>query len=143
LDPSRVTVALGGPYLYGVFPLREVETEAEAEAEAETETEMTRRRVGATPTGKSEGRGFSGRGCRVRILPVKKFLVFTYYAGRPLGGAKDFLADFESVEEALDNILEEPTRYYQIVNSETMRVRKEGLARFKDFDSREFRREAR
>jgi hypothetical protein len=74
---------------------------------------------------------------------VKKFLVFTYYAGRPLGGTKDFLADFDSVEEALDNILEEPMRYYQIVDAETMRVKKEGLAMFKDFDPREFKREAR
>jgi hypothetical protein len=76
-------------------------------------------------------------------IEVKKFLLFTYYAGRPLGGAKDFLAAFNSVEEALDNILDEPTRYYQIVDAETMRVKKEGLAMFKDFDPREFRREAR
>ena len=82
----------------------------------------------------------SGQGFPAQNRPVKKFLVFTYYAGRPLGGAKDFLADFDSVEEALDNILDEPTRYYQIVNSETMRVRKQGLARFKYFDPREFRR---
>ena len=73
---------------------------------------------------------------------MKKFLVFTYYAGRSLGGAKDFLADFDSVEEALGNILDEPMRYYQIVESETLRVEKEGLARFKDFDPREFRRAA-
>ena len=73
---------------------------------------------------------------------MKKFLLFTYYADRPLGGAKDFLADFDTVEEALDNLLNEPNRYYQIVNSQTMRVRKEGLAIFKDFDPREFRREA-
>ena len=73
---------------------------------------------------------------------VKNFLVFTYYAGRSLGGAKDFLADFDSVEEALGNILDEPARYYQIVDAETMRVEKEGLAMFKDFDPREFRREA-
>ena len=73
---------------------------------------------------------------------MKKFLLFTYYAGRPLGGARDYLADFDSVEEALENILDEPTRYYQIVNSKTMRVRKEGLAIFKNFNPREFRREA-
>jgi hypothetical protein len=109
----------------------------------EAEAEMTRRCVGATPTGESDGRGFRGGGWRVSILPVNRFLVFTYYAGRPLGGAKDFLAEFESVEEALDNILEEPTRYYQIVDAETMRVKREGLAMFKDFDPREFKREAR
>ena len=73
---------------------------------------------------------------------MKEFLLFTYYAGRSLGGAKDFLGDFDSVEEALDNILDEPMRYYQIVEAETMRVKKEGLAMFKDFDPREFRRQA-
>jgi hypothetical protein len=74
---------------------------------------------------------------------VKLFLAFTYYAGHSLGGVKDFLADFDTVEEALENILEEPTRYYQIVNRETMEIVKEGLARFKNFDPREFKREKR
>jgi hypothetical protein len=72
---------------------------------------------------------------------VKKYLLFTFYAGRALGGARDFLADFDTVEEALENILNEPTRYYQIVNSESMEIVKEGLARFKNFDVNEFRRE--
>jgi hypothetical protein len=71
--------------------------------------------------------------------PVKRFLAFTFYAGHALGGAKDFLADFDSIDEALENILEEPTRYYQIVDSATMEVVKEGLARFKNFDPSEFR----
>jgi|GEM_PF-1868138 len=35
----------------------------------------------------------------------KSYLVFTYYVGRALGGAKDYLDAFETVEEALDNIL--------------------------------------
>ena len=64
---------------------------------------------------------------------MKRYLLFTYYVGRPLGGAKDFLDSFDSVEEALDNILDEWTRYYQIVDSETMETVKEGLARFKNF----------
>ena len=70
-------------------------------------------------------------------------MLFTFYAERPQGGAKDFLADFNSLEEALDNILEERRRYYQIVDSHTMKVVKEGLALFKRFDPREFRREPR
>jgi hypothetical protein len=64
---------------------------------------------------------------------VKKYLLFTYYVGRPLGGAKDFLDSFDSVEEALDNILEEWCRYYQVVDRETMETVREGLARFKNF----------
>jgi hypothetical protein len=64
---------------------------------------------------------------------VKKYLLFTYYTGRSLGGAKDFLDSFDSVEEALDNILEEWTRYYQVVDRDTMQVVREGLARFKSF----------
>lgn len=72
---------------------------------------------------------------------MKPFLLFTYYAGRALGGTKDFLADFDSIEEALDNLLDEPTRYYQVVDAETMCVVREGLARFKHLDPREFRRE--
>jgi hypothetical protein len=72
---------------------------------------------------------------------VKPYLLFTYYAGRPLGGVKDFLGDFDSIEEALDNLLEERTRYYQIVDTESMSVVKEGLAWFKNFDSGQFRRE--
>jgi hypothetical protein len=64
---------------------------------------------------------------------MKPYLVFTYYVGRSLGGIKDYLDAFESVEEALDNILAERNRYYQIVDRETMRVVKEGLAMFKNF----------
>ncbi|HEX3797234.1 MAG TPA: hypothetical protein VH413_00930 [Verrucomicrobiae bacterium] len=63
---------------------------------------------------------------------MKRFLLFTYYVGRPLGGVKDFLDSFDSVEEALDNILEESMRYYQVVDAETMETVKEGLARFKN-----------
>jgi hypothetical protein len=64
---------------------------------------------------------------------MKKYLLYTYYVGRPLGGAKDFLDSFDSVEEALDNILDEWTRYYQIVDRDTMQTVKEGLARFKHY----------
>ncbi len=64
---------------------------------------------------------------------MRNYLVFTYYVGRPLGGMKDYLDSFESVEEALDNILAERNRYYQIVDSESLKVVKEGLAIFKNF----------
>lgn len=64
---------------------------------------------------------------------MKKYLVFTYYVGRPQGGINDFLDSFDSIEEALDNILEEWTRYYQIIDRDTMMPVREGLARFKSF----------
>jgi hypothetical protein len=67
---------------------------------------------------------------------MKRYLLFTYYLGRSLGGAKDFLDSFDTVEEALDNILDEWTRYYQVVDAETMETVKEGLARFKNFAPR-------
>jgi len=69
---------------------------------------------------------------------MAQFLVFTFYANAPLGGAHDFLDRFETVEEALENILPEPRRYYQILRSDTMKVVKEGLALYKDFDNRAF-----
>jgi hypothetical protein len=69
---------------------------------------------------------------------LKKYLVFTYYAGRPLGGVKDYLDSFGSLREALDNILDEPMRYFQIVDRDTMRPIREGLARFKNFSSEGF-----
>jgi hypothetical protein len=69
---------------------------------------------------------------------VKQYLLFTYYVGRPLGGVKDFLDSFDTVEEALDNILEEWTRYYQVVDRDTMETVKEGLARFKNFSPQGF-----
>ena len=64
---------------------------------------------------------------------MKKYLVFTYYVGRPLGGAKDFLDSFETVDDALDNILAERNRYYQVVDRDSMTTVKEGLAIFKNF----------
>ncbi|MFN7140299.1 MAG: hypothetical protein ACK4UN_13265 [Limisphaerales bacterium] len=64
---------------------------------------------------------------------MNKFLVFTYYVGRPFGGAKDFLDSFETISEALDNLLPERNRYYQIVDRDSMKVVKEGLAVFKNF----------
>ncbi|MDB6025721.1 MAG: hypothetical protein JWM68_1944 [Verrucomicrobiales bacterium] len=64
---------------------------------------------------------------------MKKYLVFTYYVGRSLGGAKDLLDSFDSIPEALDNILGERHRYYQVVDRDTLQIVKEGLAMFKDF----------
>ena len=64
---------------------------------------------------------------------MKRYLVFTYYVGRPLGGMKDFLDAFDSVPEALDNILSERNRYYQIVDRESMSPVKEGLSIYKNF----------
>ena len=69
---------------------------------------------------------------------MKQYLLFTYYVGRSMGGAKDFLDSFDTVEEALDNILDEWTRYYQVVDRDTMEVVKEGLARFKNFSPEGF-----
>lgn len=69
---------------------------------------------------------------------MSKFLVFTYYAGRPLGGMSDYLDRFSSVSDALESILPEPQRYYEIVDSESMCIVREGLALFKDFAETEF-----
>jgi len=62
---------------------------------------------------------------------MKKYLVFTYYVGRSLGGMKDYLDSFDSVEEALENILSERNRYYQVVDAESMEVVKEGLSAYR------------
>jgi hypothetical protein len=64
---------------------------------------------------------------------MKKYLLFTYYVGRPLGGMKDFLDSFDTLDEALDNLLAERSRYYQVVDRDTLRIAKEGLAIFKNF----------
>lgn len=64
---------------------------------------------------------------------MKRYLLFTYYVGRSLGGAKDFLDAFDSIPECLDNVLPERNRYYQIVDRDSMLVAKEGLAIFKNF----------
>ena len=69
---------------------------------------------------------------------MKKYLVFTYYVGRSLGGIKDYLDAFESVDEALDNILLERNRYYQIVDRDSMKVVREGLSMFKNFVPEKF-----
>jgi len=69
---------------------------------------------------------------------MKNYLVFTYYVGRSLGGVKDFLDGFDSVEEALDNILVERNRYYQIVEKDSMKVVREGLSMFKNFVPEKF-----
>ena len=62
---------------------------------------------------------------------MSKFLVFTYYAGRPLGGMSDYLDSFESMDQALDNVLPEPERYFEIVDADSMQIVREGLSQFK------------
>lgn len=69
---------------------------------------------------------------------MKKYLVFTYYVGRSHGGIKDYLDEFDSVEDALDNILVERNRYYQVVEKDSMSVVREGLAMFKNFVPEKF-----
>ncbi len=71
---------------------------------------------------------------------MRRYLVFTYYAGRPLGGFHDFLDSFPTLPEALENLLDEPDRYYQIVDRNTMRIVRQGLTAFKNYDPSEFRR---
>jgi hypothetical protein len=66
-------------------------------------------------------------------MPIHRYLVYTFYVGRALGGFKDFLDSFETVEEALDNLYPEKNRYYQIVDSNSMKVVKEGLSVYKNF----------
>lgn len=70
---------------------------------------------------------------------MQRYLLFTYYVGRPLGGMKDFLDSFASVAEALENLWPEDTRYYQVVDGESLRVVKEGLTIFKDCGPEQFR----
>lgn len=72
---------------------------------------------------------------------MRRYLVFTYYAGRPLGGYHDFLDSFSSLQEALSNLLDEPGRYYQIVDRNSLRIVKQGLTAFKSYDPKAFRRE--
>ena len=72
---------------------------------------------------------------------MRRYLVFTYYAGRPNGGFNDFLDSFSTVPEALENLLDEPGRYFQIVDRNTMRIVKQGLTAFKDYEKSEFQRE--
>ncbi len=71
---------------------------------------------------------------------LRRYLVFTYYADRPLGGAHDFLDSFSTIQAALDNLLDEPGRYYQIVERRTMRVVRQGLTAFKNYHPAAFRR---
>ncbi len=72
---------------------------------------------------------------------MRRYLVFTYYVDRPLGGFQDFLDSFSSVEEALENLLDEPGRYFQIVDRNTMAIIRQGLTAFKDYHPAAFRRE--
>jgi hypothetical protein len=72
---------------------------------------------------------------------MRRYLVFTYYATRPLGGYNDFLDSFSSLHEALENLHDEPNRFYQIVDRNTMRIVKQGLSAFRDYAPQAFRRE--
>ena len=59
------------------------------------------------------------------------YIAMAYYSGESL---RDKIKRGPlTVEEALDNILAERNRYYQIVDRESLRVVKEGLAIFKNF----------
>ncbi len=69
---------------------------------------------------------------------MKRYLVFTYYAGQALGGAKDFLDSFDTLEEALENLLKEDRRYYQVVDRDSFRIIKEGLTIYKNFSPAQF-----
>ena len=72
---------------------------------------------------------------------MRRYLVFTYYAGRPLGGFHDFLDSFSSVAEALENLLDEPGRYFQIIDRNSMRIVRQGLTAFKHYCPSEFQRD--
>ncbi len=72
---------------------------------------------------------------------MRRYLVFTYYANRPLGGYHDFLDSFSSLHEALENLHDEPQRFFQIVDRNTMRVVRQGLTAFKDYNPKSFQRE--
>jgi hypothetical protein len=45
----------------------------------------------------------------------------------------DYLDSFDSVDQALENLLPEPQRYFEIVDADSMRIVREGLSQFKDF----------
>ena len=72
---------------------------------------------------------------------MRRYLVFTYYVGRPLGGFQDFLDSFSSLPDALDNLLDEPDRFFQVVDRNTMKIVKQGLTAFKDYVPGEFERD--
>ena len=71
---------------------------------------------------------------------MRRYLVFTYYAGRPLGGFHDFLDSFSTLPEAMENLLDEPGRYYQVLDRNTMRLVRQGLTAFKNYHPSVFRR---
>ena len=72
---------------------------------------------------------------------MRRYLVFTYYVGRPLGGFNDFLDSFSSLHDALENLLDEPERYFQVVDRNTMRIVRQGLTTFKGYTPSEFERD--
>jgi hypothetical protein len=61
---------------------------------------------------------------------MSKFLLFTYYAGRPLGGMSDYLDSFDTLDQALENVLPEPQRYFEIVDADSMKIVREGPSQF-------------
>jgi hypothetical protein len=67
---------------------------------------------------------------------MKKYLVFTYKTGRARGGMGDFSSSFDSLEEALFDITVERNRYFQIVETTSMKIVKEGWSLFKFYDPR-------
>ena len=86
---------------------------------------------------------FLRRGTALAVNPhdwkkMNRYLVFTYYVGRSFGGMKDFLDSFETMAHALENLLPEPTRYFQIVDRDSSEIVKEGLTIFKDCDPEAF-----
>jgi len=67
---------------------------------------------------------------------IKKYLVFTYKTGRARGGMGDLSNSFDTMEEALFDIKVERNRYFQIEESATMKIVKEGWSLFKFYDPR-------
>jgi hypothetical protein len=65
---------------------------------------------------------------------MKKYLVFTFKTGQARGGMGDFTNSFDSFQEALLSINDERNRFFQIVESSSMKVVKEGWAMFKFYD---------
>lgn len=71
---------------------------------------------------------------------MRRYLVYTYYVDRPMGGVHDFLDSFATQRAALESLLDEPGRYYQIVERRTMRIVRQGLTAFKNYDPAAFQR---
>jgi hypothetical protein len=65
---------------------------------------------------------------------MKKYLLFTYKTGQAKGGMRDFLSSYDTLEEALLSVEDERNRCFQIVERDSMKLIKEGLAMFKFYD---------